>query len=71
MSEVLNPDQLRDLLGCSRDADVRRHEFDDDAVCAHCGFDGAEASYYSKRGYAHEYEGTEICTGSHQGRRNA
>ncbi len=50
-----------------RDRDDR-HQFDDDGVCIRCGHDGAEASYYSKRGYAHEYEGTEICKGGHRWR---
>lgn len=34
---------------------LRRHKWDDDGLCVYCGMDGAEADYYSKRGYAHEY----------------
>jgi|GEM_PF-2618028 len=30
-----------------------RHEFDDDAVCIHCGFDGAEWWHWKK----HTHEG--------------
>ncbi len=32
-----------------------RHEWNEDGCCIHCGYDGAEADYYSRRGYAHEY----------------
>ena len=32
-----------------------RHKYDDDGVCVYCGLDGVEASFYSQRGYAHEY----------------
>lgn len=31
----------------------RHHEYDDDAVCVKCGFDGAEWSHWKK----HTYEG--------------
>lgn len=50
----------------SWDATHRPHEFDDDCVCTVCGHDGAEANHYSKRGYAHEYEGTRYCRGPAQ-----
>lgn len=39
----------------------RRHDWDDDAICRKCGLDGAEADYYSKRGYAHEYPTLHDC----------
>lgn len=28
-----------------------RHEFDDDACCIHCGFDGAEWSWLKRQGH--------------------
>jgi hypothetical protein len=31
-----------------------RHEFDDDAVCIHCGFDGAEWSWLKRQGHVSE-----------------
>ncbi|WP_157266513.1 hypothetical protein [Azohydromonas aeria] len=30
---------------------IQRHEFDDDACCRHCGFDGAEWSWLKRQGY--------------------
>ena len=41
----------------------RPHDYDDEAVCRRCGLDGAEASYYSARGYAHEYPTLNDCPG--------
>lgn len=31
------------------------HNYNEEAICIHCGLDGAEAKYYSDRGYSHEY----------------
>ena len=30
---------------------IRRHEFDDDACCIHCGFDGAEWHHWKHNTY--------------------
>jgi hypothetical protein len=32
-------------------ANQYRHEFDDDAVCIHCNFDGAEWSHWKRNTY--------------------
>ena len=40
---------------------MSKHKFDDECICVYCGHDGAEAHYYSKRGYAHEYVGSHVC----------
>lgn len=59
----------RGVCSCCReqlpawDATHKPHELDDDSVCIHCGHDAAEAAYYSRRGYAHEYAGSKYCTG--------
>lgn len=39
------------------------HDWDDEAICKKCRLDGAEADYYSKRGYAHEYPTLHDCPG--------
>ena len=39
------------------------HDMDDDAICVCCGLDVGEASYYAKRGYAHEYPTLNDCPG--------
>jgi hypothetical protein len=31
------------------------HKYDDEGICIYCQLDGAEAHFYSQRGYAHEY----------------
>jgi hypothetical protein len=33
---------------------VQVHEFDDDACCVHCGFDGAEWSWLKRQGQVSE-----------------
>lgn len=39
------------------------HEWDEECVCKKCGLDGAEASFYSQRGYEHEYPTKDNCPG--------
>lgn len=44
-----------------------RHEFDDDAVCIHCGFDGAEWhhwKHWTHEGKAHPEAKPPLCTRS-------
>jgi len=40
------------------------HEFDDDAVCVHCGFDGAEFSHLRQQGHVSR-EDYPLCTRTH------
>lgn len=40
------------MLAMTEDkATVRRHEWDDDACCIHCGFDGAEWGHWKRNTY--------------------